>query len=103
MQDFSINDVLFRRTAGNRCLIIVHGQTVGDVERLADPHDPHEPGCFRYRIDLHDAANGPCFVHHRSQVRLAIADRLWNDDLAPTPVPPGIATARAQPALPHIR
>ena len=103
MQDFSINDVRFRRTAANRCLVIVHGQTVGDVERLSDPRDPHDPEFFRYRIDLYDGANGPRFVHRRGQVRLAIADWLWNDNIVPAPVPPAVAAARAQPALPHIR
>ena len=103
MQDFSINDVRFRRTASTRCLVIVHGQTVGAVERIADPSDPVDPAFSRYRIELYDSANGPCFVHHRSQVRLAIADWLWNDDIVPTPMPPALASSAAQPALPHIR
>ena len=103
MPDFSINDVRFHRTAANRCLVIVYGQTVGDVQRLSDPSDPADADLFRYRIDLYDGANAPCFVNHRSQVRLAIADWLWNDNIVPTPFAPAVTSTAAQPALPHIR
>ena len=92
MLDFSIHDVRFRRAGEHRSEILVYGQTVGDVVREPDPGNPHEP--FSYRIDLHDGADGPRTVQRRSQIRLAIADWLWNDKI----VPPRIdAAARPSP------
>ena len=81
MQDFSIHDVRFRRTCENRSRILVYGQVVGDVVREPDTDNPHEP--FSYRIDLYDGAERPCTVRRRSQIRLAIADWLWNDKIVP--------------------
>ena len=103
MQDFSIRDVRFRRTDLHKCQVIVHGQTVGEVNRTPDPFDPAAPYGLQYRIDLYDGANGPCFVHHRSQIRLAIADWLWSDGIVPAPLAPTIASAANQPRLPLIR
>lgn len=97
MQDFSIHDVRFRRTAADRAEIIVYGHTVGDVALVPPPDEPHRPEHPRYRIDLHDGAEGPCYVRHRSQVRLAIADRLWNDRIVPPRIDPAILRPR-QPA-----
>lgn len=98
MQDFSIHDVRFRRTAADRAEIIVHGHTVGDVSLVPPPDGPHRPEHLCYRIDLHDSAEGPCYVRHRSQVRLAIADRLWNDRIVPPRIDPAILPPR-QPAV----
>ena len=97
MQDFSIHDVSFRRTAADQAEIIVYGHTVGEVVLVPPPEEPHRPEHPRYRIDLHDSAEGPCYVRHRSQVRLAIADRLWNDRIVPPRIDPAILPPR-QPA-----
>lgn len=97
MQDFSIHDVRFRRTAADRAEIIVHGHTVGDVSLVPPPDRPGHPQDPRYRIDLYDGAGGPCYVHRRSQVRLAIADWLWNDRIVPPRIDPAILPPR-QPA-----
>ncbi len=103
MHDFSINDVHFRRAETNRCRVIVHGQTVGDVQRIPDPSDPEGPEALHYRIHLYDGSDGPCIVHGRGQIRLAIADWLWNDGIVPDPLPPALAGATIQPPLPHLR
>lgn len=97
MQDFSIHDVRFRRTAADQAEIIVYGHTVGDVALVPPPDEPHRPEHPRYRIDLYDGAEGPCYVHRRSQVRLAIADRLWNDRIVPPRIDPAMLPPR-QPA-----
>ena len=98
MQDFSIHDVRFRRTARHSCWIVVRGHTVGDVQLVPPPADPADPR-FGYRIALHDAGGEPCFVRQRSQVRLAIADWLWNDDLVPEPLPAPIAARQERLAF----
>lgn len=98
MLDFSIHDVRFRRTARDKCWVVVRGQTVGEVRLVPPPADPADPR-FGYRIELYDAGDEPCFVRGRGQVRLAIADRLWNEDLVPHPVPAPIAAQGAQLAF----
>lgn len=100
MQDFSIHDVRFRRTARDRCWIVVRGRTVGDVQLLPPPAGPAHPEDFLYRIELYGAGDETCFVCSRGQVRLAIADRLWEEDLVPDPVPAPLAARQAQLAFP---
>lgn len=98
MQDFSIHDVRFRRAAPDKCWIVVRGETVGDVQLVPPPDDPDDPS-FGYRIALHDSGEEPRFVHRRRQVRLAIADRLWEDGLVPDPSPGVIAAGHTRSAF----
>ncbi|MDE0383008.1 MAG: hypothetical protein OXI22_03915 [Defluviicoccus sp.] len=62
--DFSIDDVLFRRTGDDLCAILVFGRQVGTLIRLRDPEGPRQ-------------------VERRSQVCLAAADMLWERGLVP--------------------
>lgn len=91
MQDFSIDDVRFQRTAEHACWIVIHGQTVGDVQLVPITADAATPDDYQYRIELYAAGDEPCFVCRRSQVRLAIADRVWENGLVPQPLPAGLA------------
>ena len=87
MRDFSIHDVRFQRSAGDECAIIVFGRTVGSVQLCPDASDPERPAS--YSIALFDSENPARRVERRTQVRLAIADWLWEERLVPVepPVP----------------
>ena len=102
MQEFSIHDVRFRRAGTQRCLIVVHGQTVGDVQLLPAPDRPDAPDGLAYRIRLYDSPDAARLVHRRSQVKLAIADSLWQGRLVPAPVPAPIAARPLQLAFAGI-
>ena len=90
--DFSIDDVLFRRTGDDLCAILVFGRQVGTLIRLRDHDDPAEP--WYYVISLLRDPEGPRQVERRSQVRLAAADMLWERGL----VPPADEPDRSLPA-----
>ncbi|MCY4547196.1 MAG: hypothetical protein OXC28_02405 [Defluviicoccus sp.] len=79
--DFSIDDVLFRRTGDDRCAILVFGREVGTLIRLRDHDDPDDP--WYYVIALLRDPAGPRQVERRSQIRLAAADMLWDRGLVP--------------------
>ena len=87
MRDFSIHDVRFQRTADDECSIVVYGRTVGAVRLCADAFDPERRPS--YSIALFDSDNPARRVERRAQVRLAIADWLWEERLVPAapPVP----------------
>ena len=69
--DFSIHDVMFRRTAGNECDIVVFGETVGSVMKRPDIANPD--GGWFYAIHLADDSRGPVLVDDRDAVRSEIA------------------------------
>ena len=79
--DFSIDDVLFRRTGDDFCAILVFGRRVGTLIRLRDHDDPADP--WYYVISLLRDPAGPRQVERRSQIRLAAADMLWDRGLVP--------------------
>lgn len=79
--DFSINDVLYRRTGDDKCSIVVFGENVGTLIRVRDNDRPGDPWYYVIRL-LGDAA-GPRQVEQRSQIRLATADMLWDLGLVP--------------------
>ena len=85
--DFSIDDVLFRRTGDDLCAILVFGRQVGTLIRLRDHDDPADS--WYYVISLLRDPEGPRQVERRSQVRLAAADMLWERGLVPFPDEPG--------------
>ncbi len=92
--DFSIDDVLFRRTSDDQCAILVYGQQVGTLVRLRDREEPADP--WYYVISLLRDPAGPRRVERRSQVRLAAADMVWERGLVPpqdTPALPFTACA----------
>ena len=78
---FCISDVLFRRTRDDECSIVVFGFNVGTLIRLRDLGDPDQP--VYYVISLFRDTHGPRQVDHRSQIRLATADMLWERRLVP--------------------
>ena len=84
--DFSIDDVLFRRTGDDLCAILVFGRQVGTLIRLRDRDDPADP--WYYVISLLRDPEGPRQVERRNQVRLAAADMLWERGLVPFPDAP---------------
>ena len=92
--DFSIDDVLFRRTGDDLCAILVFGQQVGTLIRLRDHDNPADP--WYYVISLLRDPDGPRQVEHRSQIHLAAADMLWERGL----VPPVDEPDRPLPASP---
>ena len=85
--DFSIDDVLFRRTSDDRCAILVYGQRVGTLVRLRDREDHADP--WYYVISLLRDPAGPRQVERRSQIRLAAAGMLWERGLVPPQDAPG--------------
>ncbi|MDE0175501.1 MAG: hypothetical protein OYH76_18350 [Defluviicoccus sp.] len=93
--DFSIDDVLFRRTGDDLCAILVFGRQVGTLIRLRDHDDPADP--WYYVISLLRDPEGPRQVEHRSQVRLAAADMLWQRGLVPFPDHPGHPLPASRP------
>ena len=84
--DFSIRDVMFRRTAGNECHIVVFGKTVGSVMKRPDIANPD--GGWFYAIHLADDFRGPVLVDRREEVRPTVADMLVKRDLVPSMPPP---------------
>ena len=94
--DFSISDVLFRRTGDDECSIVVFGENVGTLVRVRDNDRPDDP--WHYVIRLLGDPAGPREVDRRSQIRLAAADMLWERGLVPglpAPGPPAAALAAA--------
>ena len=94
--DFSISDVLFRRTGDDECSIVVFGENVGTLVRVRDNDRRDDP--WSYVIRLFGDADGPREVGKRSQIRLATADMLWTRGLVPglpAPPPPTAALAAA--------
>lgn len=85
MRDFSIHDVRFQRSAGDECAIVVFGRTVGSVQLCPNAYDPERPAS--YSIALFDSENPARRVQRRTQVRLAIADWLWEERLVPLEPP----------------
>ena len=79
--DFSISDVLFRRTGDDECSIVVFGENVGTLVRVRDNQRPDAPWSYVIRL-LGDPA-GPREVDKHSQIRLAAADMLWDRGLVP--------------------
>ena len=84
--DFSIRDVMFRRTSGNECDIVVFGETVGSVMKRPDFAGP-EGGWF-YAVHLADDYRGPVLVDDRDAVRSEIARMMVERDLVPSMPPP---------------
>ena len=93
--DFSIDDVLFRRTGDDLCAILVFGRQVGTLIRLRDRDDPADP--WSYVISLLRDPEGPRQVERRSQVRLAAADMLWERGLVPSLDEPDHSLPAAHP------
>ena len=83
--DFSIRDVMFRRTAGNECDIVVFGETVGSVMKRPDIANPD--GGWFYAVHLANDFRGPVLVEDRDAVRSEIARMLIERDLVPS-MPP---------------
>ena len=93
---FSVNDVMFRRTADSECDVVVFGETVGSVMKRADIASPD--GGRYYVIHLADDYRGPRQVDDRDAVRGTIARMLIERDLVPStppPVPPELTRHRA--------
>ena len=84
--DFSVNDVMFRRTADSECDVVVFGETVGSVVRRPDIAKPD--GDWYYAIHLADDCRGPRQVDDRDAVRATIARMLIERDLVPSTPPP---------------
>ena len=84
--DFSVNDVMFRRIAGDQCDIVVFGETVGSVVKRQDIASPD--GGWFYVIHLADDYRGPRQVDDRDAVRATIARMLIERDLVPSTPPP---------------
>ena len=84
--DFSVNDVMFRRTADSECDVVVFGETVGSVMKRPDIANP-DGGRF-YVIHLADDCRGPRQVDDRDAVRATIAAMLIERDLVPSTPPP---------------
>ena len=84
--DFSVHDVMFRRTGDDECHIVVFGETVGSVMKRADIASPD--GGFFYAAHLRDDHRGPVLIDRREQVRPAIAALLIERDLVPSTPPP---------------
>ena len=84
--DFSIRDVMFRRTVGNECDIVVFGETVGSVTRRPDIASPD--GGWFYAVHLADDFRGPVLVDDRGAVRGEIARVMVERDLVPSIPPP---------------
>jgi len=84
--DFSVDDVVFRRTADGECNIVVFGETVGSVMKRADIANPD--GGWYYVIHLADDCRGPRQVDDRDAVRATIAAMLIDRDLVPSTPPP---------------
>ena len=84
--DFSIRDVMFRRTAGNECDILVFGETVGSVMKRPDIASPD--GGWFYAVHLADDCRGPVLVDDRDAVRGEVARMMVERDLVPSLPPP---------------
>ena len=84
--DFSIRDVMFRRTVGNECDIVVFGETVGSVMERPDIASPD--GGWFYAVHLADDLRGPVLVDDREEVRSEIARMMVERDLVPSLPPP---------------
>ena len=84
--DFSIRDVMFRRTSANECDIVVFGETVGSVMKRPDIANPD--GGWFYAIHLADDFRGPVLVDDHGAVRSEIARMLVERDLVPSTPPP---------------
>ena len=84
--DFSIRDVMFRRTADDECDIVVFGETVGSVMKRPDVAS-HDGGRF-YAAHLPDDPRGPVLIDRRETVRAIVADMLLQRDLVPSTPPP---------------
>ena len=84
--DFSVNDVMVRRTAGDQCDIVIFGETVGSVMKRADVAS--RDGGWYYVVHLADDYRGPRQVDCRDQVRATIARMLIGRDLVPSTPPP---------------
>ena len=84
--DFSIRDVMFRRTAGNECDIVVFGETVGSVMMRPDIASPD--GDWFYAVHLADDFRGPVLVDDRDAVRSEVARTMVERDLVPSMPPP---------------
>ena len=83
--EFSIHDVLFRRTGDDECAIVVFGENVGTVVRLRDRDDPSD--AWRYIVRLLRDPAGARRLARRSQIRRAAADMLWDRGLVPVARP----------------
>ena len=84
--DFSVRDVMFRRTTDNECDVVVFGETVGSVMKRLDIANPD--GGFFYAAHLRDDHRGPVLIDRREQVRPAVAAMLIERDLVPSTPPP---------------
>ena len=84
--DFSVDDVMFRRTADSECDIVVFGETVGSVMKRQDIASPD--GGRYYAAHLWDDPRGPVVIDDRDAVRATIADMLIDRDLVPSTPPP---------------
>ena len=84
--DFSVNDVMFRRTADDQCDIVVFGESVGAV--MKRPDVASSDGGWYYVIHLADDYRGPRQVDDRDAVRATIANMLIERDLVPSMPPP---------------
>ena len=97
--DFSVNDVMFRRTGDDQCDVVVFGETVGSVMKRPDIASPD--GGWYYAIHLADDYRGPRQVDDRDAVRATIAAMLIERDLvpsAPRPVHPEFTRYRHRAA-----
>ncbi|MDE0342997.1 MAG: hypothetical protein OXK82_07510 [Deltaproteobacteria bacterium] len=84
--DFSVNDVMFRRTSEDECRIVVFGETVGSVMKRQDVAKPD--GGWYHAAHLWDDPRGPVLIDDRDAVRDTIAAMLIDRDLVPSTTPP---------------
>ena len=84
--DFSIRDVMFRRTSASECDVVIFGETVGTVTRRRDVASPD--GGWFYAVHLADDFRGPVLIDRREEVRPTVADMLVEHDLVPSMPPP---------------
>ena len=95
--NLSVHDLRFRRTGGDECDIVVHGEVVGTVTRRPDIANPD--GCVYFAIHLFDDRRGPRHVDDRDRVKAVAAAMIAERDLAPwtpPPVHPAFAGRRQQ-------
>ena len=86
--DFSLHDVMFRRTVDDQCDIVVFGETVGTVMKRPDLASADPKRAHFYAAHLWDDARGPVLIDRREAVRPTIADMLLKRDLVPSTPPP---------------
>ena len=86
--EFSLHDVLFRRTGDHECDVVVFGETVGSVTRRPDVASADPERFHYYAAHLWDDPRGPVLIEDREEVRATIANMLIERNLVPSTTPP---------------